>query len=100
MIDCTVLRNDVAQKLVAAQKCDPKGTVVCQDTVEGLCCKAPVASATSAETMAYLDALNKYNAAHCVAVCTQALCPAGPASCMPDPAGGGQCAFGLLPTGP
>jgi hypothetical protein len=104
VVDCTVLRKDLDQKLAAAQVCDPKSmTVQCQDMVESVCCaKVPVTSGTSAETMAYLDALAKFKAAKCVAVCTLALCPTGPTSCQanPDVMGGGKCAFGLLPPGP
>ena len=99
VVDCTVLRKDVDQKLAVAQKCDPKAmTVQCQDMVESVCCmKAPVTSGTSAETMAYLDALAKFKAAHCTAVCTLALCPMGPTSCQASPDVGGKCSFGLVP---
>ncbi len=100
-VDCNALRMDLDQKLAAAQKCDPKATVAeCQDMVEGVCCKAPVRSSMSPETAAYLDAFAKFQNNHCIGVCTQALCPVGTGTCMPDPDGAGKCTFGLMPTGP
>jgi hypothetical protein len=102
VVDCVALRNDVDAKLAAAQVCDPTlgATAQCQDTVEGLCCKEPVRSQSSPETAAYLDALAKYQNAHCLAACTQTLCPVGSSSCMTNVDSTGRCSFGLLPTGP
>jgi hypothetical protein len=98
---CPALRMDVDAKLAAAQKCDPNAPVKeCGDLVDGICChQLPVASAMSNATLAYLAALDKYNAQQCFTVCTL-LCRMGTGYCAPNPDTGGICALGPSPPPP
>jgi hypothetical protein len=100
-VDCAALRTDVDTTLAAAQKCDPNATtVVCQDTVAGVCCSAPIASKSSPEGMAYLAALDRYTAAHCRTICPLVACRVGTPTCIAAAGGGGQCEFTSLPPPP
>jgi hypothetical protein len=100
-VDCAALRTDVDAKLVAAQKCDPNATMVqCQDVVAGVCCSAPIASKSSPEGMAYLAALDRYNAAHCRTICPLIACRIGMTACVALLDGAGKCEFTALPPPP
>lgn len=69
---CAALQADYEMKLAAAKSCSLVTMMGCKDVVEGLCCPTVVDSMSSAETMAYLDALHTYEA-----MCSYA-CPLTP----------------------
>jgi hypothetical protein len=91
-VNCPALANEIAQKLAAAQVCNPNDPVTpqCQDVVEGLCCHVPVASKDSAATRAYLAALAKFMDYKCGIGCPAIPCSMAPAVCKAGPDMGGQ----------
>jgi hypothetical protein len=91
--DCAALTAAVNNALVEAQKCDPRGMSTCLGVVKGLCCNEPVNSNNSPETMAYLEALARYNAAHCTVPCPAIVCPDpnGHSTCVASATSAGRC---------
>jgi hypothetical protein len=85
----------VTKTLVEAQKCSPILPVVqCTDVVKGLCCPEPVNSKDSPETKAYLEALDRVNAAHCTVGCPAVVCPSGHTTCQASAGSAARCVFG------
>jgi hypothetical protein len=74
MSDCDSLLQAANDALTAAQACDPHSdAVLCRDTVDDPCgCSVPVARAGSAETKAYLAALDKLKT--CPVACAAVVC--------------------------
>jgi hypothetical protein len=95
--DCGALRAEVQKTLAEAQKCIPSGAgvpVQCKDVLKGLCCDEPVNSKDSPEGMAYQQALDRYNAAHCATACPAVVCPVSMRTvCMPSSVSAGVCVF-------
>jgi hypothetical protein len=63
----------------------------CKDVLKSICCPEVVNSKDSPEGMAYQEALDRFNAAHCVVPCPAIACIMGHGVCMASSVSAGQC---------
>lgn len=93
-MNCSEFLADVVAKQNSATGCNIElpQSKQCQEMVEGLCCPIAVTDMNSPEVLAYLQALQAYLNAGCMAMCPPDPCPQNPQqSCVAQMGSLGNC---------